>query len=211
MTLITGTPVGNVDNSEEIYLEGSPTIFFQDYNANELHNPDSNGFYWGLSGTTAKPVYELGCITAVSLTENVTINDVLCDNVGVKSTVQQRNYLEFQFTVQSFFPLMTLRHILKGGPVTEDAVNHTQTFGFGPINNNQFWHVYAPKVYDEDVGDYMMLHLHKCKFVNAFNISMPFGSPWQVQGVVFRAYADTTKLSSMQFGVWLRSDLSVIV
>lgn len=210
MTLVTGSPVGNITTAEEVYLEGAPSIYFQDYTATELHDPDSNGFYWGLSGTTPCPVYELGCVTAVSLTENLTVNDVMCDNVGAKSSIQQRNYLEFQFTVQTFFPLQTLRHLVKGGTVTEDAVNHTQTFGFGPINNNLFYHVYAPRVYDEDVGDYVLIHLHKCKFVNAFTINMNFGSPWQVAGVVLRAYNDTTKPSSQAFGALLRSDLSAI-
>jgi hypothetical protein len=207
--LVSGTPVGNLQTAEDIYLEGAPTIYFQDYNATLLKNPDADGFYWGLSGTTTYPVYELGCLTAVSLTENLTVNDVLCDNVGVKATIQQRNYFEFQMTVQSFFPLTTLRNVLKGGPVTETAP--TEKFGLGAVNNNQFWHVYAPKVYDEDAGDLVIWNFNKCQFVNAFTISMPFGSPWQITGVVFRAFADTTKPAAQRFGSVIRSDPSVIV
>lgn len=210
MSLVTGTPAGSITSAEEIYLDGAPYIYFQDYEQSELFNPDSDGFYWGLSGTSTYPVYELGCITAVSMMENLTVNDVLCDNIGVKSTVQQRNYLEFQFTVQSFFPLATLTHILKGGAVTENAGEHTQKFGIGPINNNQFWHVYAPKVYDDTVGDYVVIQLHKAQFVNAFTINMAFGSPWQITGVVFRAQADSTKPSAQTFATIIRADPSVI-
>lgn len=208
MALVTGTASGNIATAEDIYLEGAPYIYFQDYSANPLSNPDADGFYWGLSGTTSYPAYELGCVTAVSMTENITVNDVLCDNVGVKSTVQQRNYLEFQFTVQSFFPFTTLTHLVKGGTVTETAP--TQKFGLGPINNNQYWMVYAPKVYDEDVGDYVVIHLHKAQFVNAFTMNMPFGSPWQLTGVVLRAFADTSKPAAQRFGVFIRADASVI-
>lgn len=208
MSLVTGTPAGNITSSEDLFLEGAPTIYFQDANATPLKNPDALGFYWGLSGTTAYPAYELGCVTAVSLTENLTVNDILCDNVGMKGTIQQRNYLEFQFTLQSFFPFDILTHILKGGAVSESSP--VQAFGLGKITQNKYWHVYAPKVYDETVGDYVMLHLHKAMFVNAFTINMAFGSPWTVAGVVLRAYADTTKPDTQLFGVFLRSDASAV-
>lgn len=208
MALITGTPVGNLDVQEDLYLEGSPNMYFQDYTASPLKNPDASGFYWGMSGTTTYPVFEVGCPIDVSLTENITINDVRCDNVGVKDVVQQRNYLEITFTIQSFFPLQTLRHLLKGGAVTQSAP--VQEFGLGKINNNQYWMVYCPKVYDEDNGDYIVIHLHKAKFVEAWTINMPFGSPWQIAGLRLRAFADTTKPSTQQFGVFMRSDASVV-
>ena len=208
-SLITGSPIGNLDTQEDLYLEGAPTVFVQDYNATPLFNPDADGFYWNMSGTTAYPVLELGCLTAVSLTENIVMNDVLCDNVGVKATVQQRNFIELQLTLQSFFPLQNLRTVLKGGAVTETAP--TQKFGFGAINNAQFWMVYAPKVYDEDYGDYIWFHFHKCQYINAFTINMPFGSPWQVTGVTLRAFADTTKPAAQRFGMMGRADASVIV
>lgn len=54
--LVTGTPIGNLESAEDIYLEGAPTIYFQDATASPLSNPDSDGFYWGLSGTTTFPV-----------------------------------------------------------------------------------------------------------------------------------------------------------
>jgi len=208
MALVTGTPLGSITTSEDIYLEGSPSIYIQDYSANPLNNPDANGFYWGMSGTTTYPSYEIGCPSDVSLTENLTINDVMCDNVGVKDTVQQRNYLEFTFTIKSLLPFTVLRHLLGGGAVTDSSP--TSEFGLGKINNNQRWMVYAPKVYDEDMGDYVVIHLHKAKFVDAWSLAMPFGSQWQLTGIKLRAFADTTKPAAQQFATILRSDASVI-
>jgi hypothetical protein len=208
MALVTGTPVGNLDAQEDIYLSDAPSIYFQDYTADPLWNPDGDGFYWGLSGTTTYPAFEVGCPNDVSMTEDITINDVLCDNVGVKDTVQQRNYVQFEFTIRSFFPYQTLRHLLAGGAVTESSP--TQKFGMGTINNTQFWMVYAPKVYDTDNGDYIWIHLNKAKFVEAWTVNMPFGSNWEVTGLRLRAFADTTKPSAQQFGMWGRADASVI-
>lgn len=208
MSLITGTPVGSILTSEDIYLTGAPNIYIQRYEASVLKNPNSLGFYWGLSGTSTYPVYEVGCLTAISLTENLSVQDVLCDNVGMKGTVQSRNYVEMQFTLQSFFPFDTLVHMMKGGGFSESAP--VQAFGLGTINNNVFWHVYAPKVYDESVGDYIMIQLHKATFVDAFTMNMPFTSQWQLTGVKLRAYADTTKPTTQAFGVMLRSDASAV-
>lgn len=208
MALITGNPLGNIQVQEDIYIESAPTIWFQNYVASELFNPDADGFYWQLSGTSTYPVYEMGCASNVSMTENLTVNDVQCDNVGTKDTVQQRNYLEFQFTIKSLLPFDNLTHVLKGGQVVETAP--TQKFGMTSVNNNLFWHVYAAKVYDEVAGDYFAIHLHKAKFVNAFTLTMPFGAPWEVTGIVFRAFADTTKPANQRFGVFVRADASVI-
>jgi hypothetical protein len=209
MALVTGTPIGNLDVQEDIYLEGAPSIYFQNALADPLFNPDADNFYWGLSGTTTYPAYEVGCPTDVSFTENLTINDVLCDNVGTKATVQQRNYFEFQFSLQSFFPLQTLTHLLGGGTVVETAP--TQKMPLGKINNNLYWHLYAPKVYDEDEGDYVWIYLHKCQFVDAWTIAMTLGTPWKATGLKLRAFVDSTKPAAQQFGMWGRADASVIV
>ena len=210
MSLITGTPLGNLDVQEDIYLDSAPHVYFQDYNATPLNNPDADGFYWNLSGTVTYPAFEVGCPTSVQFTENLTVNDVLCDNVGVKDTIQQRNSVELQLSIQSFFPFQTLRHILKFGAVTENAGLHTQKMGIGPVNNNQKWMVYCPKVYDEDTGDYIAIHMHKCKFIDAFTVTMPFGSAWTITGIKLRAFADTTKPAAQRFGMWMRCDASVI-
>jgi hypothetical protein len=189
-------------------LEGAPSIYFQDATATPLYNPDAGGFYWNLSGTATYNVHEVGCPTNLSLTENLTVNDVLCDNLGTIATIQQRNYIEFTFDLQSFFPYQTLRHLLKFGSVTETAP--TQKMGIGKVNNNLYYHVYAPKVYDEDVGDYVWIYLHRAQFVDPWTINMSFGSPWTATGIKLRAFVDTTKPAAQQFGMFGRSDFSVI-
>lgn len=211
MSLITGTPFGTIEAAEEVYLSKAPYIYFQDYNATPMYNPDSEGFYWMLSGTATYNVFEIGCPLDVSLADNVTMNEMRCDNVGVKDVAQQRNYVDLVVTIQSFFPYQTLRHILRGGAVTETVGTHTQKFGLGTINNDQWWMVYAPMVYNDDVGDYIAMQLHKVKFVDNFTINMSFGTNWQIQGVKLRAFADTTKPSTQQFMTWMRCDASAIV
>jgi len=208
MSLITGSPAGTIESSEEIYISKAPYIYFQDYRATPWYNPDADGFYWQLTGTTPYEVYEIGCPIDVSLADNKTLNDMRCDNVGVKDVAQQRNYVDLAFTMTALMPFQTLRHILHGGTVTETPP--TQKFGLGAINNDQFWMVYAPVVYNEDVGDYIAIHIHRAKFVDAFTIPMTFGANWQVQGVKIRAFADTTKPSAQQFLNWIRLDPSAI-
>ena len=210
MALVTGTPIGTLTSQESLFVDSAPAIYFQNSLANPLKNPDSNGFYWGMSGTSTYPVYEIGCPFDVSFSENIVINEVLCDTTGLQATVQQRQYLEFSFSIRSLFPASILSVILKGGTVTRDLVNHLEEFGFGSINNSLFWHVYTPRVYDEAVGDYIWLYFHKAQFVDAWTIGMGFGTPWQVTGIKLRAVIDTTKPAAQGFGMFGRSDLSVI-
>ena len=208
MPLVTGTPVGSVTSAEELYIEGSPYLYFQDATANPLKNPDTDGYYWGMSGTTLYPVYQIGCVQDVSLTEGLTMNDVRCDSIGVKDTVQKRDYIELQLTILSPFPLAELAKMLNLS--TPLVATDIEKVGIGSINNNQKWMVYAPKVYDEDVGDYIMFHLHKAKFVDAWTINFRSGDSWQVTGIKLRAYADETKPSTQKFGVIVRADASAL-
>jgi hypothetical protein len=85
----------------------------------------------------------------------------------------------------------------------------TEKVGIGTINNSQYWHLYAPKVYNDDTGDYLLVNLHKGQFVNAGPLQMRYGEPW-IKQFTLRAYADTTKPSAQQFGVIIRSDDSAI-
>ena len=208
MSLTTGSPAGTIEVSEDIYLVGAPSVYIQDYSAPLWYSPDADGFYWQLTGTAAYNVYEIGCPTDLTFTENIVATDVLCDNVGVKSTVQQRQFVEFSFSFLSFFPFQVSRYLLKAGVVTETAP--TQKMGLGKINNNLFFHVWCPQVYDEDVGDYVGIMLHKCQFVDPWSIAMTFGQPWTGSGIKLRAFADTTKPTAQQFGSLLRADSSVI-
>lgn len=206
--LITGTPLGTIVTQEELVLEGSPYIFIQDATANPLNNPDSDGYYWGLSGTTLYPVKQLGCVQDVSLTEGLTMNDVRCDTVGVKGSVQRRDYIEFNLTILSLLPLAVSREILNlSTPTTASGI---EKVGIGGINNNRFFHVYAPKIYDEDTGDILIFHLHRAQFVDAWTIDFKQGEPWTVTGLKLRGYADDTKPTSQRFGVIVRSDASAL-
>ena len=208
MSLTTGTPLGSITQQEELYIEGAPYLFIQDSNATPQFNPDARGYYWGMSGTVAYPVSQIGCVLDVSLTEGLTVNDVMCDTVGVKDTIQKRNYIELNLTIQSAFPLSVLAKMLNLSPAT--VTTGLEEVGIGGINNNQKYMVYLPKVYDEDVGDYIVIHLHKAKFVDAWTIGMKSGEPWKITGIKIRAYSDDTKPSVQRFGNFIRSDKSAL-
>lgn len=208
MAILTGTAVGNLVAAEEIYLEGSPYLFYQDYRATPLYNPDADGYYWDLSGTSVYPVYALGCVQDVSLTENITMNEIRCDTIGVKGTISKRNYVEFNITILTLLPLTQLRHALKLSTPTTGTGK--ELAGIGAINNNQFYMVYAPTVYDQDTGDLLIFHLHKAQFVDAMTINMAYGNPWKVTGLKLRAYADETKPAGQRFGVVVRHDPSAL-
>lgn len=210
MSLVTGSPYGNSVSSESIYPTNSPYIYFQDYNAGAMFAPDSDGYYWQLSGTSQYPVYGFECVEGVSLTEGRTLNDVVCDNIGVVSTTESRDYVEVQLTVKSIFPLSNLARIMNMSAATENGSENTEKVGIGKINNAQYWQLWAPEVYDEDAGDYIAIHLHKVKFVDPWTLNMPYANPWTISGLKLRAYADTTKPTAQQFGVLIRADASVL-
>jgi hypothetical protein len=207
-SLITGTPLGNLDVQDEIYVEGSPYLFIQQYEANPLYNPDVAGYYWGMSGTTAYPVFQIGCVQDVSLTEGVTMNAIRCDTEGDKGTIQRRDYVEFNITILSQFPLTTLRHLLNLSIPTSGS--GLEKMGIGGINNNRFYMAYAPKVYDQDTADYVLFHLHRAQFVDAWTINMKGGEALTTTGLKLRAYSDSTKPEAAKFGTIIRSDLSAI-
>ncbi len=204
--IATGSAVGNVISQEELYLEGAPYFYFQDDRANPLNNPDAQSYYWGLSGTTTYPAYLLGCIQDVSLTEGVTMNDVRCDTVGVKDTIQKRDYVEFQLTILSQLPLSVIRHVMNlSVPSTGTGF---ETVGIPQINNSIHYHVYAPKVYDESAAGWLMFYLHRAKFVDAWTLNMTYGGSWTLTGVKLRAYAADSYPANQLFGVIKRFDLA---
>lgn len=204
MALITGSPVGNITTQDEIYIEGAPNLYIQQNLANPLNNPDGAGFYWGMSGTTAYPVFQIGCIQDMSLTEGLTMNAIRCDAIGDKGIIQRRDYLEFNFTILSLFDLATLRHMLNLGTVT--SAGGLEKVGIGQINNNRYYMAYAPRVYDTDTGDYLLFHLHRAQFVDAWTINMRGGEAWNVTGLKLRAFADETKPADQYFGTIVRAD-----
>ena len=44
MALVTGSALGTVTAQEDIYFEGAPTIYIQQYEAAPYYNPDADGF-----------------------------------------------------------------------------------------------------------------------------------------------------------------------
>jgi len=207
MSLVTGTPIGSLTSQEELYIDGAPNIYYQDYEADPLNNPDGDGYYWGMSGTATYGVKGLACITEVSLEQGITANEVRCDTVGVKNTIQRRDYIDLTFSLQTIMPLSIFAEI--AGFSAADVGTGTEKVGMGVIDNNQFWMVYAPKVYNDDVGDYLLIHLHKAQFVEPGALEMRYGEPW-MQQFTLRAYADDTKPSTQQFGVLVRADISAL-
>jgi hypothetical protein len=136
------------------------------------------------------------------------MNQIRCDAVGDKGTIQRRDYVEFELTILSLFPLSTLRHILNLSAPT--VLTNIEKVGIGQINNNRFYMAYAPKVYDPDTGDYVLFHLHRAQFVDAWTINMNSGEPWTATGLKLRAYVDESKPANQLFGVILRADESAL-
>lgn len=208
MALATGTPLGTITSQEETYIEGAPYIYFQDNRANPLFNPDAQTYYYGLSGTSTYPVINLGCIQDVQLTEGVTMNDVRCDTIGVKDTIQKRDYVEFNLKILSQLPLTVLRHVM--GLSTPSTGSGYETVGIGRIDNSQRYMVYAPAVYNQSAAGWLLFHLHRAKFVDAWTLDMKYGASWELTGLKIRAYADDSKPANQTFGVIKRVDLAAL-
>ena len=211
MALVTGAAIGNiVEQDSEIFIEGAPWIYMQDYQAAELNSPDGDGFYWGLTGSTTYPVYSMACYEDVGLGQDLTVNAVRCDKVGDTAVIQKLNHLEFTFALSTLFPLTTSRPILRGSTVFTDVGAGLEKMGIGPINNAQYWRLYLPKVYDEDNGDYVSITIHRVQFVDAWTIAMPSGDKWMVGGISAWGLADDTLPSAQQFATIIRADPSAI-
>lgn len=205
----SATPVGPETDAESLYLEGGPSIWIQDSDANEANNPDSDGFYYGLSGSATYPLMELGCYDDLRLTDTRTSTEVKCAAQGVVQTMQRRDSLELSFTLKSLFPLNILTHIIGGGVVTHNTTEETEKMGVGALPQNDFYHVFASRVYDETIGDFIGMTFHKVQFIEASPLAMPYGEAWnyQVRALVL---ADSGKPSAQRFYTAVRWDPSVL-
>lgn len=208
MPLVTGTPEGNVISQDEVYIEGAPYVYYQDYAADYLLNPDGDNYYYGLSGTSVYPVYELACYEDVALADDVTVNSVRCDKVGDKAVIQKRNHLVFTLALSSLFPLTTTSPIIRGSTPTSSTP--FEKMGIGPINNNAFYHVYLPKVYDEAAFDYVSITIHKAQFVDAWTIAMVSGDKWMLGGIAIWGLVDDTMPAGQEYATIIRYDPSAI-
>jgi len=215
MALVTGSPIGNVITQDELYVQSAPPIFYQDNDSGSgpgtvglLNTPDGNGFYWGLSGTTNNPVYQLGCVTDVAIAGNIEMNNIRCDTVGDKGVIQRLNYIDVTFTLQTLFPLTSLRAIIRGGAVTT-AGSLTEQMGIGQPNNNKYYYVWMPSVYDEDSGDYLAWTGFRGQFVDSWQLSYSYAQNTNL-GVTLRLFADESKPADQLFASVLRADASAI-
>ncbi len=209
MALATGTPLGLIESQEDIYIEGAPFFYFQEReNGHYEHNPDGDGFYWGMSGTTGAPVYQAGCYEDVSWAEDRTVNTVRCDAVGDKAAIMKRNFLDLTLTLTSLFPLTSLKHMIHGSEVTETP-GETEKMGLGDIDNATYYRVYMPKVYDEAAADYVCITGHKCQFIGALELAMSGDNRWGLS-VTVRFLADDDVPAAQKFATIIRLDPSAI-
>lgn len=208
MPLITGSPEGTITSQDDIFVEGAPYLYYQDNDqggVDQYHHPDSDGYYWNLSGTPAFPVIALGCYEDVRFSDNVEVNAVRCDHIGDTNVLQRRAHLELTFTLKSLFPLSTIQAIMRGSEVT--TVTGFEKMGIGHIDNAPTFYVYFPRVYDDAAGDYVCVTGHKCKFVDAWEMTMPFATPWTL-GVNIWMMADETMPAGQEFATVIRYDPS---
>lgn len=214
MTLITGTPVGNVITPPELYLDQPPTFWIQERYTTAgatvglLNRPDSDGFYWNLSGTTANPVYEVGCYENFVVSDVRTINMVRCDTTGNRTAIQKRDALNITFTLKAPFPLATVAKLLNLGPVTSTP-GATEKVGIGLIDNSRYFYAYFASIYDQVTGDYVNFTGHRVQFTNAWQWTFVYGQPatFTIQASCF---ADTDKPSDQYFATVIRADPSSI-
>lgn len=208
-SLVSGNPFGNIISQEDITLESAPNIYFGSTDVPYMFNPDSDGFYWSLSGTTANPLYQLGCYENVSFGDNIDVNAIRCDAEGDKDVIMKRNHMEMQLTLKSFLPFTVLSKVMNGGVVTTNNSENTEKFGLGVIDNSKYYRVYLPKVYDEVAGDYVSITGHRCKFVSNGQIQMTYGNAWTLQVTVWML-ADSNKPTDQKFATVIRADPSVL-
>jgi hypothetical protein len=210
MSFTTGT-AGVVNTQTELYIEGAPQLYISSVNTPYLKGPDSDGYYWGLSGTTAYPIYQLGCYEGVSLGDNVDLNDVRCDVVGSKDVIIKRNYLELKFTLKSFFPLKNVSVFFGTDPslVTTNLSENTEKMGLGQFDNSKYYKVYFPKVYDSVTGDFLSVTFHRAKITPTGELTMQYGNVWQMP-ITIRGLADESKPTNQTFATILRADVNYL-
>lgn len=199
------TPTGTLNQQENIYIEGGPDLYFGGVSK---YSPDTNGYYWGITGTPAKPVYKVGCYENFQLADNTTVNEIRCDTVGVKGTIVRRNYLEASFDLKALLPLSELRHLLRWSSSLAVPASDGEYAGIGTINQQDYHKIYFSRIYDPDAGDWVSFTGHRCQFAWNGAIQMRYGDTWMV-GVQARFYADETLPSDQQFATVVRFDASV--
>lgn len=205
----TGT-MGAITTQADQFIEGAPVIRLQQRLAgvNLLNNPDSDGFYYGMSATAAAPIYEWNCYTDVSLTEDLTVNDIQCDRQGNAGTIRKRNKLRLTLQLKSLLPLSTVQMALKLTGLV--ATTDYQKAGIGVLTNNSsdYWRIWLPKVYEPATGKWIGIQLHKAITVEAFTLDFTAGQPWMTQ-VTVDAYADDDMPDNQKFATIIHHDQDI--
>lgn len=209
MALTTGSAFGNTITQTEKYIEGAPQVYIADLNCPYGFGPDSDGFYWQLSGTALYPVYQLGCYENVAFGDNLTINMVRCDTVGDKDAIIKRNYMELKFNLKSFLPIDNIAPFFGTGwsATVHNAIQHTEKWGFGLFDNSKYYKVYFPKVYDDTNGEYVAITGHRCKLMTHGDITFTYGQAWSVPVTVRCMAYDALLPTAQLFATIVRSDI----
>lgn len=206
----TSSPIGTLIQGEEIYLDSAPDVYICDTQGSYRFNPDTDGFYWGLSGTASHPVYKLGCFSDFVFGDDVTMNDIMCDTDGLRGVIQKRSGLHASFRLLTLMPLTQLAQLLRIGTVTSNASDGAEKVGVGDTTRKtNYWRVYFNKIYDDE-GDFLSVTMHRCQFVDAWEIAMPYGDKWSIP-LSLRAFADTSKPTAQRYATIVRVDPSVVV
>lgn len=196
-------PTGTITTAEDIFIQGAPNVWF---GGNAQYSPDADGFYHGIVGTTATPVYRLGCYENFRFRDNVSITEIRCDTTGLEQTSQTRDYLTLTFDLKSLFPLTVLRHIVRGGPVTWNDAENAEKMGIGEIDNSIFHMCFFSRVYDATAGDFVSVTGHRCQFTGNFELQAPYAGGWMITGIELRFYADNDKPDAQRFATVIRVD-----
>jgi hypothetical protein len=206
----TYTPQGTTILGESIYIDSAPDLYIQDTRGAYFKSPDGDGFYWGMSGSAAYPVYKIGCFSDFVFGDEVTMNDVICDVSGVEAIVQKRGSLHVNFTLKSLFPLTVLTHLIRAGAVTQNTSDGAEKMGIGDLTRKTlYWRIYFTKVYNDE-GDFLSVTCHKCQFYDTWELATPYGDSWTIP-ITTRVFADSTMPVAQRFATMIRVDPSVIV
>ena len=196
-------PTGTIVTAEDIFIEGGPSVWF---GGDAQFSPDTDGFYHGVVGTVANPVYRLGCYENFRFADNVQVSEIRCDTEGLVKTSQTRDYLTATFDLKSLLPLSMLRHPLRAGPVTLNAAENAEKMGIGEIDNSVFYRFFFSRVYDANTGDFVAVTGHRCQFTGNFQLQTPFAGAWMITGLEVRFYADEDLPDDQRFATVTRVD-----
>lgn len=197
-------PTGTIDANDDIFIEGGPDLWLGGV---LKYAPDINGYYWGIDGIPSNPVFKLGCYENFQLQDNVTVNEIRCDTLGVVGSIVRRNYLEATFDVQQILPLSQLKNLLRWS--SSLAVADAEYAGIGEVNQQDYLPVYLSRIYDPDAGDWVSFTGTRCQFQWDKAMQLRYGQPWMV-GVKIRFYANKNLPSTQRFVTVVRWDPSAL-